>query len=171
MSDMIVVIRDGLIQQHGSPEVLYRRPVNRFVAGFIGSSNFVPGRVAEPIDGSGRVVVAIAGGVRLVGRATDADRPAAGDEVTLALRPESVRLAPAGTNLGEGGSGWATVPGRVLTDTYLGDQHEYRVDVPGLGELIARSQAFGPDGPGHAFRPGEDVAVGWHEASALVLTS
>ena len=171
MSDMIVVIRDGLIQQQGSPEVLYRRPVNRFVAGFIGSSNFVPGRVAEPIDGSGRVVVAIAGGVRLVGRATDADRPAAGDEVTLALRPESVRLAPAGTNLGEGGSGWATVPGRVRTDTYLGDQHEYRVDVPGLGELIARSQAFGPDSPGHAFRPGEDVAVGWHEASALVLAS
>jgi ABC-type Fe3+/spermidine/putrescine transport system ATPase subunit len=102
---------------------------------------------------------------------TDADRPAAGDEVTLALRPESVRLAPAGTNLGEGGSGWATVSGRVRSDTYLGDQHEYRVDVPGLGELIARSQAFGPDGPGQAFRPGEDVAIGWHEGSALVLTS
>jgi spermidine/putrescine transport system ATP-binding protein len=171
MSDMIVVIRDGLIQQQGSPEVLYRRPVNRFVAGFIGSSNFVPGRVAELTDGGSGVVVAIAGGARLVGRVTDADRPAAGDEVTLALRPESVRLAPAGTNLGEGGSGWATVSGRVRSDTYLGDQHEYRVDVPGLGELIARSQAFGPDGPGQAFRPGEDVAIGWHEGSALVLTS
>jgi len=171
MSDMIVVMRDGLIQQQGSPEVLYRRPVNRFVAGFIGSSNFVTGRVAELTAGGSTVVVAIAGGARLVGRVTDADRPAAGDEVTLALRPESVRLAPSGTNLGEGGSGWATLPGRVRNDTYLGDQHEYRVDVPGLGELIARSQAFGPDGPGQAFRPGQDVAIGWHEGAALVLTS
>ena len=171
MSDMIVVIRDGLIQQQGSPEVLYRRPVNRFVAGFIGGSNFVPGRIVEAADVSGRVVVEVVGDVRLVGHVTEPERPAAGDEVTLALRPESVRLAPAGASLGGGGGGWASLTGRVRSDTYLGDQHEYRVDVPGLGELIARSQAFGPDGPGQAFRPGQDVAIGWHEGSALVLTS
>jgi spermidine/putrescine transport system ATP-binding protein len=171
MSDVIVVMRDGLIQQQGSPEVLYRHPVNRFVAGFIGSSNFVPGRLADVADGRGRVVVEVAGNVRLVGLLTEGDRPAAGDEVTLALRPESVRLAPAGTNPGGGESGWSSLAGRVRSDTYLGDQREYRVDVPGLGELVARSQALGLDGPGHAFRPGEDVAVGWHEGSALVLTS
>jgi spermidine/putrescine transport system ATP-binding protein len=171
MSDVIVVMRDGLIQQQGSPEVLYRHPVNRFVAGFIGSSNFVPGRLADSPDGRGRVVVEVAGNVRLVGRLTEGDRPIAGDEVTLALRPESVRLAPAGMSLGGGESGWASLVGRVRSDTYLGDQREYRVEVPGLGELIARSQALGLDGPGHAFRPGEDVAVGWPEGSALVLTS
>ncbi|HZC33360.1 MAG TPA: ABC transporter ATP-binding protein [Candidatus Bathyarchaeia archaeon] len=171
MSDMIVVMRDGLIQQQGSPEVLYRRPVNRFVAGFIGSSNFVPGRIVEAADVSGRVVVEVAGHVRLVGHVTEAERPAAGDEVTLALRPESVRLAPTGASLAGGGAGWASLTGRVRSDTYLGDQHEYRVDVPGLGELIARSQAFGPDGPGQEFRPGQDVAIGWHEGSALVLAS
>jgi spermidine/putrescine transport system ATP-binding protein len=171
MSDVIVVMRDGLIQQQGSPEVLYRHPVNRFVAGFIGSSNFVSGRLAEAADGRGRVVVEVAGDVRLVGRLTEGDRPAAGDEVTLALRPESVRLASAGTNPGGGESGWASLAGRVRSDTYLGDQREYRVDVPGLGELIARSQALGLDSPGNAFRPGDDVAVGWHEGSALVLTS
>ena len=45
MSDVIVVMRDGLIQQMGGPTELYERPVNRFVADFIGTSNFLPGTV------------------------------------------------------------------------------------------------------------------------------
>ena len=51
MSDVIVVMRDGLIQQMGGPTELYERPVNRFVADFIGTSNFLPGTV-ESIDPS-----------------------------------------------------------------------------------------------------------------------
>ncbi len=43
MSDVIVVMRDGLIQQQGGPTELYERPINRFVADFIGSSNFIAG--------------------------------------------------------------------------------------------------------------------------------
>src|SRR3954452_18067266 len=101
MSDVIVVMRDGRIQQQGSPESLYRRPVNRFVAGFIGSSNFVPGRVSAPAGADGRgavaagggVAVAAGGGVTLTGVLTDSTQPVDGDEVTVAIRPESVRLA------------------------------------------------------------------------------
>ena len=44
MSDVIVVMRDGRIQQQGHPEDLYERPVNRFVAGFVGTSNFLAAR-------------------------------------------------------------------------------------------------------------------------------
>ena len=47
MSDMIVVMRDGLIQQQGAPEELYERPVNTFVANFIGVSNPIPGRIVS----------------------------------------------------------------------------------------------------------------------------
>ncbi len=169
MSDVIVVMRDGRIQQQGSPESLYRHPVNRFVAGFIGSSNFVAGRTAGTPDADGRIEVATADGVTVGGRLADGTVPAAGDEVTIAIRPESVRLAngPAGDTQ----PGWTWLPGRVTSDTYLGDQHEYRVAVPGLGELVARSQAQGADGQGRSFRSGEDVVVGWHDTSALVLTS
>jgi spermidine/putrescine transport system ATP-binding protein len=169
MSDVIVVMRDGRIQQQGTPESLYRHPVNRFVAGFIGSSNFVGGRVAGTPDEAGTVQVAAADGVTLTGRLTDGTRPAPGDEVTVAIRPESVRLSapPAASAT----PGWTSVAGRVTSDTYLGDQHEYRVDVPGLGELIARSQAQVADGPERAFGRGEDVVVGWHDTAALVLTS
>src|SRR3954452_19592183 len=168
MSDVIVVMRDGRIQQQGSPESLYRRPVHRFVAGFIRSSNLVPGRVSSPAASDGRVAVAAGAGVTLTGVLTDTTRPADGDEVTVAIRPESVRLAatPAGD-----GEGWTWLPGRVTSDTYLGDQHEYRVEVPGVGDLVARSQAQGVDGPGQAFHRGHEVAVGWHDTAALVLTS
>ena len=76
MSDVIIVMRDGRIQQQGSPESLYRRPVNRFVAGFIGSSNFLSGRVAAPADAEGRLAVATDDGVTISGRLTDDQKPA-----------------------------------------------------------------------------------------------
>ncbi|HEY7971152.1 MAG TPA: ABC transporter ATP-binding protein, partial [Candidatus Limnocylindrales bacterium] len=136
MSDMIVVMRDGLIQQLGSPEMLYRRPANRFVAGFIGSSNFIPGTAREVSDGD-RVLVALADGVTLAGRLTEGDRPVVDSNITLALRPESVRLGPLQAEGVATRPGWTSVRGRVRSHTYLGDQHEYRVDVPGIGELIA----------------------------------
>src|SRR5262249_48057828 len=145
MSDVIVVMRDGRIQQQGSPEALYRQPVNRFVAGFIGSSNFVAGRVAGTPDADGRGAVTTAAEATATGHLPTGDDPAMGDEVTIAIRPESVRLAsPTGA---DAEPGWTWLPGRVTSDTYLGDQHEYRVAAPGIGELIARSQAQGVDGP------------------------
>ena len=169
MSDMIVVMRDGLIQQKGSPEGLYRRPVNRFVAGFIGDSNFLLGKLTD-IGSESRVVVGMTAGATLPGRLTDTTQPAIGDEVTIAVRPESVRVAAPDGSPG-GPSGWASLAGRVTSDTYLGGQHEYRVDVPGFGEVVARSQTSGGDDPGQTFRAGEAVVVEWPESAALVLTS
>lgn len=171
MSDAIVVMRDGRIQQQGAPESLYRRPVNRFVAGFIGSSNFIDARTTGTPDASGAVDVTISGGLSFAGRLTGGDKPAAGSAVTLALRPESVVLTAEAAGPPAEGSGWASLPGRVLSGTYLGDQNEYAVDVPGMGELIARVQA---QSLGHATRahgPGESVRVWWHRDAALVLTS
>ena len=49
MSDVIVVMRDGRIQQQGGPTELYERPVNRFVADFIGTSNFIAGTIIESV--------------------------------------------------------------------------------------------------------------------------
>jgi spermidine/putrescine transport system ATP-binding protein len=171
MSDTIVVMRDGLIQQRGSPESLYKRPANRFVAGFIGDSNFLPAHVTDAPGADGRALVTLASGVTLAGHVTDASRPAAGAEVIVAIRPENVRLtAPTGGDPDQT-SARAMLAGRVRSDTYLGDQHEYRVDVPGLGEFVARSQTATADEPGRTFRAGEDVGIGWHETSALVLTS
>jgi ABC-type Fe3+/spermidine/putrescine transport system ATPase subunit len=88
MSDRIAVMNDGKVAQIGRPEDLYDRPTSRFVAGFIGESNFLPAVVRGMEDG---VVVAECEGVLI--RAICPARPASGEKVTLTTRPERIRFA------------------------------------------------------------------------------
>ncbi|WP_275174658.1 ABC transporter ATP-binding protein [Bradyrhizobium sp. CSS354] len=88
MSDRIVVMNDGKVAQVGRPEDLYDRPCNRFVASFIGESNFLPA-VVRGLEND--MVVAECGGVLL--RAATSQRLAIGAEITLATRPERLRFA------------------------------------------------------------------------------
>jgi ABC-type Fe3+/spermidine/putrescine transport system ATPase subunit len=88
MSDRVAVMHEGLVAQIGSPEELYDRPCNRFVASFIGESNFLSGimRGTEDsmvvVDCDGTIVRAIAGAM-----------PTAGAPVMLTTRPERMRFA------------------------------------------------------------------------------
>jgi spermidine/putrescine transport system ATP-binding protein len=170
MSDVIVVMRDGRIQQQGQPEELYERPVNQFVANFIGVSNPVPGRVVGFDAATRRAVVESGRGLRLQGKVTDPGAaPAAGDEVVVAIRPERLGIDPAGTS--PRGPGWIELDGQVRQGTYLGDQTEYRVDTTQAGELVVRRQnAAGADRIA-GFGPGDRVVVSWHEEANLVLIS
>ena len=88
MSDRIAVMNEGLVAQVGSPEDLYDRPTSRFVAGFIGESNFLPATVRGMEDD---VVVAECEGSII--RALCPARRANGDKVTLTTRPERLRFA------------------------------------------------------------------------------
>jgi ABC-type Fe3+/spermidine/putrescine transport system ATPase subunit len=88
MSDRIAVMNDGKVAQIGRPEDLYDRPTSRFVAGFIGESNFLPAIVRGMEDD---VVVAECKGVVI--RAICPARPASGEKVTLTTRPERLRFA------------------------------------------------------------------------------
>ena len=136
MSDVIVVMRDGRIQQSGSPAELYERPVNRFVADFIGTSNFVPATVVETGGGTGWAMVRTDRGITLRGRVTDeAASLNAGDNVTVATRPERLEVFAVDT-AGEARPGTTQVAGRVRQGTYLGDQTEYRIQTEQAGEII-----------------------------------
>jgi ABC-type sugar transport system ATPase subunit len=91
MSDMIAVMNRGVLQQYGTPDQIYHRPSNLFVAGFIGSPamNFVPGRI-EPIGGAA---------MRFIDRDEAIDLPLGptglmAGEVVLGVRPEAVALEP-----------------------------------------------------------------------------
>ena len=105
MADHVVVMRDGVIEQQGSPLELYDEPVSRFVAGFIGSPamNFVPGTIGA--DGQS-VALEIAGGVSLpLGRTL-----ASGQQVLVGLRPEHLIV-------GEPGGAVLTLPVAVVEST------------------------------------------------------
>jgi ABC-type Fe3+/spermidine/putrescine transport system ATPase subunit len=87
MSDRIAVMNEGLVAQVGRPEDLYDRPSSRFVAGFIGESNFLPAIVRGIEDD---VVVAECDGAII--RALSPNRPVAGEKVMLTTRPERIRF-------------------------------------------------------------------------------
>ncbi|MEO5885205.1 MAG: ABC transporter ATP-binding protein, partial [Candidatus Limnocylindrales bacterium] len=140
MSDVIVVMKDGRIQQQGDPTELYERPVNRFVADFIGTSNFIPATVLEVDASSGTATVRSDQGLTMRGRVTDPDSALkTGDAVTVASRPERLEVLPSDT-AGETPAGHVQVGGWIHQGTYLGDQTEFRVQTEQVGELIVRHQ-------------------------------
>ena len=172
MSDVIVVMRDGRIQQQGPPEALYQRPANRFVAGFIGSSNFFEATLLDLDRGSGRATVETPLGLRFGGVVTNPEAsPSRGQTVTVAIRPERLHLESPGSADPPPGGRSTRVSGRVSQGTYLGDQTEYRVTADGIGDLVIRRQNESGDASVRTFGPGEPVTVTWSEDAGLVLGS
>jgi multiple sugar transport system ATP-binding protein len=95
LADRIVVLRDGRIEQVGSPIEIYQHPVNQFVAGFIGSPrmNFIGAKVVGTEAGSLQVKLSDESVVRC---AVDAAAARTGDQVVLGIRPEHLRQQPSG---------------------------------------------------------------------------
>jgi iron(III) transport system ATP-binding protein len=118
LSDRIVVMEAGRVQQVAAPFEIYAYPANRFVADFIGRVNFLEGRVAAMADGAATVDVR---GHRLEvpvrGKTVKPD-----DRVTLVVRPETIRVAAAA----HGGTGG--FPGRIRRAVYLGASAEYEIE-------------------------------------------
>jgi multiple sugar transport system ATP-binding protein len=108
MADRVVVMRDGIIEQQGSPSELFDHPANRFVAGFIGSPamNFVDGTVKE--DGTGVALDLEGEAVVDIGRRYDPGR-----RVTLGLRPEYLNIVSDGAS----GKSQLSVPVGVVEST------------------------------------------------------
>ena len=120
ISDRIVIMNEGRIEQIGTPVEIYRHPKSRFVADFIGRANFIPA-VAKGWE-NGRLTVTFMGRTLTVAAAQDDYRD--GTAVTIVVRPEMMELNPA--------SG-AHAEGIVRRASYLGDVVEYDVAV---GDLL-----------------------------------
>ena len=117
VADRMAVLRDGRICQVGAPDTVYRQPASRFVADFVGETNFLEAEVAAPLPGNPTTLAARAAGV-VFETAAPADRFPVGTRVTLSIRPEAWRLAPAPVN---------ALPGRIDEAVYLGEMAQYRV--------------------------------------------
>ena len=156
MSDRICIMRGGRIVQIGAPADLYDRPLNRYVADFVGKSNFVDGVLREVMGPLGRIEAA--GGPPLAGRI--AAPMAAGSRVTLSIRPEQIGLSRSAAEGGE--------PVTVVNRIFLGEHTEYLVRHARLGDLlvlVARQAEAGTGG----FAPGDAAFAAWQPETALIL--
>jgi iron(III) transport system ATP-binding protein len=117
LSDRIVIMNNGLIEQIGTPVDIYRYPKSRFVANFIGRANFIPGVIAEKHNG--RLAINALGKVLDIPKAQEDF--SVNDNVTLIIRPEIVNVQR------ESGE----YEGLIKRAVYLGDMVEYEVDISG----------------------------------------
>ncbi|MEU0809936.1 ABC transporter ATP-binding protein [Streptomyces sp. NPDC005970] len=99
MADRIAVLKDGRIEQYDTPTGMYEAPASEFVAGFLGRTNVIAAKVVS--GGPGRATVAVADRELPALVPADAEPPAPGAEVSLAVRPERIALAdkPSDTSL------------------------------------------------------------------------
>jgi spermidine/putrescine transport system ATP-binding protein len=156
LSDRICVMRDGRIVQEGSPQDLYDAPNSRYVADFVGTSNFFAGKLASVSGGTGRFVTTT--GIVLEGRPAKGVHP--GDRVELSIRPEQIRMAAEASE----GSFAARVHNRI----FLGEHTEYLVRNEKLGSVVVlapRRSDFGARG----FAVGDQVHISWAGDAALIL--
>lgn len=131
MSDRIAVMQRGRIEQLGAPAEIYERPATRFVAGFIGNINMTSARIAAAADGAGLARLDTAAGPA-VARAVGAP---VGGAVTLAIRPERLRVAAPGT-APDGAVAWPVTIERVV---YLGARLELRLRLADGSPLLAEA--------------------------------
>ncbi len=156
MSDRIAVFEDGVIQQLSTPDDLYERPQNSFVAQFIGENNKLHGKVSKKSNGV--CTVDLDGGGTVTADAINVG--AAGDRTTLSLRPERVEIEP------EQGSVPNILSGEIKELIYLGDHIRTRMSVAGNDEFIVKV----PNNAGNIpLEEGATVRVGWMSEDCRAL--
>ncbi len=154
LSDRVVVMNAGRVEQVSTPEQLYVRPATRFVADFIGRANFLPVSVMHVEDGC--AIVQFRGhALRAPAHPSVAPGPA-----TLMLRPEIIRLHPNEAQK-------ARFAGRVRAATYLGHTVEYEVESDGDVLSVTDTEAVW----GHIFAEGESVGWDFVAERAYILSN
>ncbi len=165
LATRIAVMDRGKVIQVGTPAEIYEFPKTRFIADFIGTTNFFEGTVTEVAAGQVRVQSAEAGGELLVDE-LGKDKVTAGQRVWVALRPEKIRISkepPVGERLNR-------VKGVVAELGYLGNRSTYHIRTPSgkvltvLGKNEQRTAEWSIDWS-------DEVYVSWNANAAIVLQS
>lgn len=153
MSDRIGVMNEGTLLQVGTPDQIYERPASRFVADFIGDINLIE---VVAVDGSTATLPSGQTVMVETGRA-------AGDKLTLAIRPERFELYDPDEPVPDGLNRLAC---KVARRTYRGDIYEYEVDLGGSHFTVLEENRPGVE----LYDLGEDAFVVWDSASSGVLS-
>nr|WP_274617122.1 spermidine/putrescine ABC transporter ATP-binding protein PotA [Vibrio furnissii] len=159
MSDRIIVMRDGVIEQDGSPREIYEEPKNLFVARFIGEINVFNAVMQERLDEK-RVRVEIEGVDSVVYYDQDVN---SGDKLQVLLRPEDLRIEEIKESETNG------ILGRVTDRTYKGMTLESIIELEDSGMRVLVSEFFNEDDPDVDHSIGQKVAITWVESWEVVL--
>jgi spermidine/putrescine transport system ATP-binding protein len=159
MSNRLAVMNGGRIEQVATPEDAYDRPATEFVAGFLGASNLLPGRLGRRSEGLVQVELDRGGSVRAAAH----EAPEDASLVQVGVRPEKLQLA--GTR-GEVPQNSNLLEGRVTLVTYVGVSHQYEIELAGGGELTVYAQNAG----GVALpQAGDPVRVLWEPEHTFIV--
>ncbi|HUI88116.1 MAG TPA: ABC transporter ATP-binding protein [Anaerolineales bacterium] len=160
MSDRIAVMNFGRVLQMGPAVEIYERPANRFVADFIGESNFLDGKVRS-INDSQAVVYVPAWEQELAGVITS--KVNVGDEVAISIRPEKIRLSEKSV------SGESGVEGTVVNSTYIGSDTHLYLDVRGQRLKVWEQNRISTLDPRAYYQTGQKVRLSLVPENTLVL--
>jgi spermidine/putrescine ABC transporter ATP-binding subunit len=155
MSDRIVVMNEGIIEQIGSAEEIYNNPRSKFVADFVGQINLIDGDVLETKDGYASVRV----GEDTIIRTRDADGNASGS-ISVAIRPEHLSIIDAT----ESGPELNYLEGRITGRMFAGNLMKIFVDISKDKQLVIedRPQNIAVD-------DGAEVRIGWQPDNGILL--
>ncbi len=156
MSDRIVVMNQGVIEQMGSAEDIYNEPSSRFVADFVGQINLLPGRVVGD-DGDWQVVEVLNANIRVPKRNNVTEQ----GEVTVAIRPEFLTAIPLAADT----QGMNAIEGEIVGRTFAGNLLKVYVEVARDTQLVIEGR------PRDGFEwDGARVKVAWQPGDSLMLT-
>ena len=153
MSDTIVVMNAGRIEQIGTPQQVYDRPDTSFVASFLGKANIIAATIATIENGTATLSV---GGNQI--RVVSSDRLNVGDSIKLVIRPQRLRLTGA-----RDASAINALSGRVISAAYLGGNAAYEVDVGGI--ILRANNPL----EGHLWAEGAEVSVSVDPQGCVLL--
>jgi spermidine/putrescine transport system ATP-binding protein len=164
MSDYIAVMDHGHVLQIGPPTEIYEQPANRFVADFIGETNFLACKVTGRENGLATVVV----GEKLKMQAACDKSVTVGQEASLIIRPEKINIYVDKINH----SGQETVvSGVVVEKIYIGTDTRFAVRLEDGSVVNVRHQNVSVDDPLTHVGAGENVYLSWQMIAARVLSS
>jgi putative spermidine/putrescine transport system ATP-binding protein len=160
ISDRIAVMSEGKILQIGSPEDLYERPCNKFVASFIGDANFLPGQMLALAPTTDAAVFRTNSGLEL--QIESGTAPQIGRQVIAMVRPERVLLGD------DAASALNRFEGQVEDVIYGGEKKKYRIRLAVGDSLLAVAQNR-RSGLSH-IREGSRIQLGWQPHDMCVFT-
>jgi ABC-type Fe3+/spermidine/putrescine transport system ATPase subunit len=152
MSDRIVVMNAGSMEQIGTPQEVYETPATAFVADFLGKANMLPGTVRVADGNAATIDLAAGQTVQVV-----SPKPlGAGGAVTIVVRPQKLSVGPAATA--------NRLTGRVVSTSYLGGSAIYEVDLGGGTTVRANTPISGK-----VVQEGEAIELGFDPAGCVLL--